>query len=216
MDMTTYQPPQVQEGVDILGIVALVLIILGGVMIFRDINSQDNAIEIVGEQSANQLTGDFSEPQGQDPNIGSGRAVPSAGIDPSIVVSPYEKYTLTQGLHGSSYGHMAIDIAAGKNAIIKSPIQGYVADLYTDQWGNPTLVIENDVYRVTMLHGKYKVAVGDQLELGQMVGRESNLGYTKDYAGRSCKNRDCGYHTHLNIFDKRIGSNINPLTVIEN
>jgi hypothetical protein len=88
--------------------------------------------------------------------------------------------------------------------------------LYTDQWGNPTLVIENEIYRVTMLHGKYKVVVGDQLELGQMVGRESNFGYTTDYAGRSCRNRDCGYHTHLNIFDKRMGSNINPLTVIEN
>jgi murein DD-endopeptidase MepM/ murein hydrolase activator NlpD len=209
MDMTTYQTHQAQEGVDILGLVALLLIVLGGVMILRDINSKNSDNAISGEQAVNQMN------QQQDLDVGSGRIDPPNVVDPSFVTAPYDDYTLTQGPHGSSYGHMAIDIAAGKNAIIKSPIQGYVADLFTDQWGNPTLVIENEIYRVTMLHGKYKVAVGDQLELGQMVGRESNFGYTTDYAGRSCQNRDCGYHTHLNIFDRSIGSNINPLTVIE-
>lgn len=214
MDMTTYQTPHTQEGVDILGIVALVLILLGGVMVIKDISTKNNDLALGGEKGVNQIAEASSELQ--DPDIGSGREISSSVVDASVVVSPYDEYTLTQGPHGSSYGHMAIDIAAGKNAIIKSPIHGYVADLYTDQWGNPTLVIENEVYRVTMLHGKYKVVVGEQLELGQMVGRESNLGYTKDYAGRSCLNRDCGYHTHLNIFDKRISSNINPLTVIGN
>ena len=162
---------------------------------------------------SNKLFLQYLAAAGQD--VGSGQNILSGIVDSSIVAAPYDDYTLTQGPHGFSYGHMAIDIAAGQNAIIKSPIQGYVADLYTDQWGNPTLVIENEIYRVTMLHGKYKVAVGDQLELGQMLGRESNIGYTTDYAGRSCQNRDCGYHTHLNIFDKRIGSNVNPLSVIE-
>jgi murein DD-endopeptidase MepM/ murein hydrolase activator NlpD len=213
MDMTTYQTPHTQEGVDILGIVALVLILLGGVMVIKDLNSKNNDLAIGGEQGLNQVVDASSETQ--DPNIGSGREMASVVVDASMVAAPYDEYTLTQGLHGYSYGHMAIDIAAGKNAIIKSPIHGYVADLYTDQWGNPTLVIENEVYQVTMLHGKYKVAVGDQIELGQMVGRESNIGYTTDYAGRSCLNRDCGYHTHLNVFDKRIGSNVDPLTVIE-
>lgn len=210
MDMTTYQPPQTQEGVDILGIVALVLILLGGVMIIRDIHSKNKDLTTIGE---NQIAGLSSE--SEDPNVGSGRGSPATFTDPSIVAAPYDDYALTQGVHGSSYGHMAIDIAAGKNAIIKSPIAGFVSDLYTDQYGNPTLVIENEVYRVTMLHGKYKVEIGDQLELGQMVGRESNMGYTIDYSGRSCQNRDCGYHTHLNIFDKRIGSNVNPLDLLE-
>ena len=211
MEMTTYQPQQTQEGIDILGLVALLLIFLGGVTVFRNINSNDSDIATGGETAA--ITTVSKE---QDPNVGSGQVAPASGGEPALVASPYEAYVLTQGLHGYSYGHMAIDIAAGKNAIIKSPIHGYVSELYIDQWGNPTLVIENEIYRVTMLHGKYKVELGEEIELGQMVGRESNMGYTTDYAGRSCKNRDCGYHTHLNIFDKRIGSNINPLTVIDN
>jgi murein DD-endopeptidase MepM/ murein hydrolase activator NlpD len=161
------------------------------------------------------VVADTAESQAGDPDVGSGREVPANVGDPSLVSAPYNQYTLTQGPHGVSYGHLAIDIAAGENAIIKSPIHGYVSELYTDQYGNPTLVIENDFYQVTMLHGKYKVAVGEKIELGQMVGRESNIGYTTDSWGRSCRNRDCGYHTHLNIFDKRIGSNINPLTIIE-
>jgi murein DD-endopeptidase MepM/ murein hydrolase activator NlpD len=215
MDMTTYQTPQTQEGVDILGLVALVLIVFGGIMVLKEFNSNHEDLTIGEENSVNQTTAGSTVSQDQDPNVGSGQGAPFAVVDPDIVAAPYDEYILTQGLHGYSYGHMAIDIAAGKNAIIKSPIHGYVADLYTDQWGNPTLVIENEVYQVTMLHGKYKVAVGDQIELGQMVGRESNFGYTTDYAGRSCHNRDCGYHTHLNIFDKRIGSNVDPLSVIE-
>ena len=50
---------------------------------------------------------------------------------------------------------------------------------------------------------------------GQVIGSESNQGNTVDWWGRSCRGRDCGYHTHLNIFDKRIGSNVNPLGLIE-
>ena len=208
--MTTYQSSQIQEGVDILGLVAVVLIVFGGFMVYRDITSQNKEVAIGGE-----MVVDSADSHDGDPDVGSGREIPADVGDPGLVAAPYDQYTLTQGLHGFSYGHMAIDIAAGKNAIIKSPIHGYVAELYTDQYGNPTLVIENDIYQVTMLHGKYKVAVGDQIELGQMVGRESNMGYTTDIWGRSCRNRDCGYHTHLNVFDKRIGSNINPLDVIE-
>jgi len=213
--MTTYQTPQTQQSFDSLALVALVLIVFGGFMVFRDINSKNKDLPIGGEMAANQIAADSIDPQAQTEDVGSGRAAPSSAIDPSLAAPPYDQYTLTQGPHGFSYGHMAIDITAGKNAVIKSPIQGWVTDLYTDQYGNPTLVIENEYYQVTMLHGKYKVAAGDQVELGQMVGRESNLGYTKDYLGRSCRNRDCGYHTHLNIFDKRIGTNVNPLSVIE-
>ena len=137
------------------------------------------------------------------------------GGTPTDFVPPYDDYTLTQGVHGYSYGHMAVDIAAGKGATIYSPIHGEVTELYIDGIGNPTLVIENEVYRVTMLHGNYSVKIGESLKAGEQVGTESNLGNTTDMQGISCRNRDCGYHTHLNIFDKRIGTNINPLDLLE-
>lgn len=137
------------------------------------------------------------------------------GGTPTDFVSPYDDYTLTQGLHGFSYGHMAVDIAAGKGATIYSPIHGEVAEFYIDGIGNPTLVIENEVYRITMLHGDYSVQIGENLTAGESVGTESNLGNTTDMQGNSCRNRDCGYHTHLNVFDKRIGTNINPLDLLE-
>lgn len=135
-------------------------------------------------------------------------------INHQLIVLPYDSYVLTQGPHGASYGHQAIDLAAGKNSIIKSPINGEVSALFVDEYGNPTLIIENEKYIITMLHGKYSVRVGDKLLIGQPVGKESNLGYTTDMQGRSCKNRNCGYHTHLNIFDKELNSNVNPLNVL--
>jgi murein DD-endopeptidase MepM/ murein hydrolase activator NlpD len=213
--MTAYQTPQIRQGIDGLALAAFVLIVFGGLMVFRDISSKNKDLSIGGEIVEDQKETNETNQVSEDKDVGSGREVPLKKIDASSVVAPYDQYTLTQGPHGFSYGHMAIDIAAGQGAVIKSPIQGYVSALFTDQYGNPTLVIENDIFQVTMLHGKYKVAVGDQIGLGQMVGRESNLGNTTDIWGRSCRDRDCGYHTHLNIFDKRIGSNINPLFLIE-
>lgn len=213
--MTAYQTPQIRQGIDGLALAAFVLIVFGGLMVFRDISSKNKVLSIGGEIVEDQKVANDIKQVSEDKDVGSGREVPLKKIDASSVIAPYDQYTLTQGPHGFSYGHMAIDIAAGQGAVIKSPIQGYVSALFTDQYGNPTLVIENDIFQVTMLHGKYKVAVGDQIGLGQMVGRESNLGNTTDIWGRSCRDRDCGYHTHLNIFDKRIGSNINPLFLIE-
>lgn len=129
----------------------------------------------------------------------------------TTLVFPYDDYVLTQGLHGYAYGHMAIDISAGNGATIKSPILGSVTQYYFDGLGNSVLVIENDKYQVMMLHGVYTVEVGDQLKPGDTVGTESNLGNTYDWAGNSCRGRDCGYHTHLNMFDKELGRNVNPL-----
>lgn len=137
-----------------------------------------------------------------------------APAGPTTIVYPYDNFTLTQGPHGFSYGHMAIDIAAGKGAAVKAPIEGKVSNLYVDEWGNTTLVIENSKYQVTMLHGNFTVAVGEGVTLGQEVGIESNNGYTLDMYGNSCRGRDCGYHTHLNVFDKELGTNVNPLDVL--
>jgi murein DD-endopeptidase MepM/ murein hydrolase activator NlpD len=136
--------------------------------------------------------------------------------DPLVFLAPYERYTITQGPHGYAYGHMAIDLSAGKGAEILSPINGEVLELFIDEIGNPTLVIENKVYRVTLLHGNYTVCVGDQLDAGQVVGTESNQGYTTDMQANPCGGRDCGYHTHINVYDKQLGENINPLDLIEN
>ena len=214
--MTTYQAHHTRPGIDGIALAAFLLIGFGALMVYRDFASGDRALTNVEYAVGNQ---DMPAPAelaaAEYGNIGSGRTEPAVPDYSRMISFPYDNYTLTQGLHGFSYGHMAIDISAGMGAIIKSPIEGYVSDLYTDPYGNPTLVIENDYYRVTLLHGKYKVAIGEQIGWGQMVGRESNLGLTTDMQGRSCRNRDCGYHTHLNIFDKQLGENVNPLMVMD-
>ncbi len=132
----------------------------------------------------------------------------------TTIAMPYDEYFLTQGTHGESYGHLAVDIAAGNGAVIKSIINGTVSGLGYDQWGNTYVQIDNDAFSVLYLHGAYLVAIGDKVVAGQQIGTESNIGYTLDMAGNLCTNRDCGYHTHLNIFDKRVGANIDPLTII--
>ena len=137
----------------------------------------------------------------------------SLAADTGISV-PYDRYVLTQGPHGFSYGHMAIDIAAGKGAVIMSPITGEVTHKYIDGVGNTVLVIENAQYEVMLLHGIYNVNIGKQVSIGDPIGTESNIGYTTDMQGRLCTNRDCGYHTHLNIVDKASGQNLDPLQVL--
>ncbi len=132
----------------------------------------------------------------------------------AAIALPYDEYFLTQGIHGYSYGHAAIDIAAGNGATIKSIINGFVTGLGYDQWGNTFIQIENDNYVVLYMHGLYSPVIGDSVAAGQPIGTESNIGYTLDWAGNLCAGRDCGYHTHLNVFDKRVGANIDPLTLI--
>lgn len=126
----------------------------------------------------------------------------------------YDEYTITQGVHGFSYGQMAIDISAGKGTKIKSPINGIVSEKYLDALGNPTLIIENNLYRITLLHGDYIVAVGEKVNSGQTIGTENNHGNTTDLQGRSCANRDCGYHTHVNLFDKSKNINVDPMMLL--
>ncbi len=144
---------------------------------------------------------------------------PDAAATPDLSWSlatalPYDEYFLTQGLHGESYGHLAIDIAAGNGSIIKSIVNGTVTATGYDQWGNTFIQIENDVFVVLYLHGVYTLVAGDPVTAGQPIGTESNIGYTLDMAGNLCAGRDCGYHTHLNVFDKRLGINIDPRGLI--
>jgi murein DD-endopeptidase MepM/ murein hydrolase activator NlpD len=213
MSTTEFQPPR--NGLDSFALAAFVLIAFGGWVLFQDYRStpaQNLEVQGIPSDRARQAS---IETVLIYEGAKVKQSAPENVITEKIIIAPYNKYVITQGPHGFSYGHMAVDLSAGKGAVIKSPMDGLVTELYVDQYGNPTLVIENDFYRITMLHGKYKVEEGQLVELGQMVGRESNLGYTTDIWGYSCRNRDCGYHTHLNIFDKRLGSNINPLDVIK-
>ncbi len=151
--------------------------------------------------------------------VSSALAAPDIPIsppgDPLAFAAPYTDYTLTQGPHGQSYGHLAIDLAAGRGSPVLSPINGIIIENTIDQYGNTTLIIENDVYRVLILHGDFFAQVKDIVHLGDQVGTESNHGYTTDMAGNLCYGREwCGNHTHLNVFDKRTGANTNPLDLI--
>lgn len=140
---------------------------------------------------------------------------PTPAADPAAFGSPYlVDYAVTQGPHGQSYGHYAVDIAAGDGAVIVSPITGVVTFNDKDGVGNTVLAIENDFWQVVMLHGVYTVPVGAAVQRGDPVGTESNIGYTTDMQGRLCAGRDCGYHTHLNVFDRRAGRNVNPLDLL--
>jgi len=134
--------------------------------------------------------------------------------DQTEIGQPYAHWVLTQGPHSFDAGQAALDLSAGHGAEVLSPINGIVTQLYVDWVDNTTLVIENQNYQVTILHGLYNVQVGDRVRLGQVVGTESNQGNTRDAYGNSCRGRDCGYHSHLNIFDKNLGSNLNLLDVI--
>ena len=200
------------QGIDGLTLAAVAFIAFMAFILIREIRPEPILVDDIAQKresvaSDQQLQVSEVEDSAQEP----GQVL----VDETLISAPYDQYTLTQGPHGFSYGHMAIDIVAGKGAVIKSPISGKVTASYVDQYGNPTLVIENDVYQVTLLHGKYELAIDEEVKLGQPVGTESNLGYTTDWWGRSCRNRDCGYHTHLNIFDKRLGGNVNPLDLID-
>ena len=136
-------------------------------------------------------------------------------VDPNAFVSLYDSYIVTQGQHGYSYGHAAIDLTGGKGSVIHSPISAMVVERYVDWLGNTTLVLENERYQVTLMHGLYSVGVGDWVVLGDPIGTESNQGYTVDFQGRLCAGRNCGYHTHLNVYDFSKGENVNPLDLLD-
>lgn len=202
---------------DALAFVALFLIFFMGLKVFTQ-RTQAKALTEV------QITVDLQNQGGFEPNnsppppvvteLPDVQAQTQESEKGPAIISPYDEYVLTQGPHGSSYGHLAIDIAAGKGATIHSPITGKVTALYVDEYNNTTLVIENNRYQVTMLHGIYNVSEGQQLIQGDPVGKESNQGYTLDINGNLCAGRNCGYHTHLNIYDKKKGENVNPLDFI--
>jgi murein DD-endopeptidase MepM/ murein hydrolase activator NlpD len=203
-----YQQPK--KGFDGFTIAALALFLFIGLSLIVDSGESSGP----GADPAPTPLGDNASLGGQSPII----PVPSPTApryfipgDQTVLAAPYSEYIITQGAHGLSYGHAAIDISGGKSAAILSPINGVVSENYTDQYGNTTLILDNNKFKVTFLHGNYSVRVGEKLIVGQTIGTEGNNGYTTDMSGRLCTGRDCGYHSHLNVFDKELGSNINPL-----
>jgi hypothetical protein len=215
-DETGQRPPL---RIDALAVALLILMIFLAYQLLTDSRREKVSYTEVGEviQESGETaieSVDSSGSQESADNKIEDMAPASPPIDPSTIIYPYDEYWLTQGLHGMSYGHLAIDLAAGNGSIIKSPIFGTITANTVDQYGNTTLIIENERYMVTMLHGDYSAAVGQSVALGDPVGSESNHGYTTDMFGNSCRGRDCGYHTHLNVFDKSIGQNVNPLDVL--
>jgi murein DD-endopeptidase MepM/ murein hydrolase activator NlpD len=207
---------------DGLTIAAIGVIVLMGFGLLRDAGIFGASAKKVLSASSAEPTQAISEAVAQSES-GSGGAKAQAEsvasalaeqIDSDAIAAPYDHFIITQGIHGAEYGHTAIDISAGKGATIKSPINGTVTKLYIDDWGNPSLTIENDHYAVELLHGLFSAKVGDIVTIGQPIGTESNQGNTFDGMGRSCAGRDCGYHTHINVFDKKLGTNVNPFLVL--
>lgn len=135
------------------------------------------------------------------------------GVDSgSCEIGPlYEYAFLTQGTHGRDYGHNAIDLKGGPGTPLYSPIDGEVTEKYIDGLGNTVLVIEDSCWTITLMHGEWKAQQGDQVQQGELIGWEDNYGNTWS-GGRPCHGRDgCGDHTHVNIFSKALGRNVDPL-----
>jgi len=124
------------------------------------------------------------------------------------IQKPYEYGGLTQELHGNQ----ALDYKAGEGISVLSPISGTVIQNEITVSDNTTLVIENDCYMVKMYHGDWTAEVGSQIIIGQPVGTESNKGYTFTNNGNTfCgTGSNCGYHTHLEVFDKELNIYIDP------
>lgn len=124
-------------------------------------------------------------------------------------------FVKTQGPHGQNYGHSAIDYSAGNGTDILSPINGVVTAKYVDEYGNPTLVIENQYYVVTMLHmSAIHVELGERVNAGQHVADEGNLGYSLCSNGEKPNGRDCGYHIHIDV-DHQVNGQLNAADYLD-
>jgi murein DD-endopeptidase MepM/ murein hydrolase activator NlpD len=124
-------------------------------------------------------------------------------------------FVVTQGEHGASYNHAAVDLAGGANTLVIAPINGVVTVNETNDIGNTVLQIEGDGFVAELLHGNWDIAVGTVVSIGDPVGTEANHGYTFDMNGNKCgTGSDCGYHTHFNLVDKTTGQSVYPKELI--
>lgn len=117
--------------------------------------------------------------------------------------APYADFWLSQRVHGCDYNHAAVDIVSASDPTILSPITGCVTKNGYDGVGNSIIIIDNDQYIITLLHGNYNIYPPDCVTRGQPIGKEASIGISS------------GPHTHLNIYDKICRCNINPMLLIK-
>jgi hypothetical protein len=132
-------------------------------------------------------------------------AAPAGGRDDTTrVVAPYTDYVVTQGPHGASYGHMAIDITRGRRN------HPYAAcgrvTITTSKMGQYTLILENENYQITLMHGNYTRVLATGAIARRWAQRAT---MATPWIGRDlCYGRDCGYHP-ISISSIALGSNVN-------
>jgi hypothetical protein len=84
---------------------------------------------------------------------------------------------------------------------VYSPINGKITQKYVDRLGNPTICIENAKYKVTLLHGIWRVKKGQTVFAGEKIGTENTFGHST------------GPHTHFDAL-RRGKVCINPLLLV--
>lgn len=129
------------------------------------------------------------------------------GHKPGNLQPIYSHYRFSKEL---AHGRAGYDLmGGGKDSPIFAPITGEVIYQYYQHNGNPLLIIENDSYRVKLLHGYWNTAEGDRVNQGEIIGYEGNMGLTfRD--GQFCgTGSNCGYHTHIEVWDKINNSPVN-------
>lgn len=105
---------------------------------------------------------------------------------------------LTQDVHGCSYNLPGIDISSSdSSAILQAPMPGKVT-IYTDQWHNTTVRIENDEWIVWLLHPRSYLVREGSVRAGQPVAVMGAVGFAT------------GPHVHYTILDKATDRFVDP------
>lgn len=105
---------------------------------------------------------------------------------------------------GSSGFHTGIDMAAVRGTPVHVPLGGVVIQAgYLPGYGNSVLVKHNAMFKTRYAHlAKIKVAVGDTLHVGQVLGTVGATGTIRSRTGD-------GSHLHFEVY--RFGRHVNPM-----
>lgn len=127
--------------------------------------------------------------------------------DPNAFQMPYPNYFIADNdCHSDGWGAWC---ALDPNSIpdggpLFSPITGVViAKGENDGYTNTYICLQNNRWRVCMLHGLYNlVNLDDWVTIGQQLGTEASIG------------NSTGAHTHLSVYDRSLGAWIDPRTAL--